>query len=144
MQDSYVRESTMEQVLLRRLEWNIPVLEHLKDAFAVLSTSTTPLVPILDPRPAVSHALAVADEACYLSPPSPNGPSNWYVRRAGIAAIYTAAELHQLSSPETAPAFLRKLLEAGSKPSEALHEIGLFADFARRGWGGILRGRIFP
>ncbi|KAG2104729.1 uncharacterized protein F5147DRAFT_775552 [Suillus discolor] len=32
--------------------------------------------------------------------------SSWYTRRPTIPAIYPAAELHQLTSPKTAPAFL--------------------------------------
>ena len=103
--------------------------------------------------------------------------SGWYIRRAGIALIYTAAgkhpsllpftaaenlmvpkkieshanyththtylELHQLASPETTPAFLRGLLETSAKPTEAMNELALFADFSIRAWSGILRGRGF-
>jgi len=133
----------MEDVLLKRLDWNVPVLPHLKDAFALLSTSPTPFVPLPDVRPGLQHAMAVADEACHLCAPRPDGPSGWYTRRAGIALIYTAAELHQLASPETAPSFLRRLLETSVKPADAMNELALYADFSIRAWGGILRGRGF-
>ena len=53
-------------------------------------------------------------------------------------------ELHQLASPATAPDFLRRLLKASLVPSQATHEIGLFAEFGVRGWAGILKGRGLP
>jgi len=112
-------------------------------AFALLSASSSPFVPIFDVRPGLQHAISVADEACYICEPRQNGPSGWYTRRAGIALVYTAAELHQLTSPDTAPDFLRELLKTSLKPAEAMNELALFADFAVRGWGGIFRGRGF-
>ncbi|KAF9520865.1 hypothetical protein BS47DRAFT_1286636 [Hydnum rufescens UP504] len=136
-----VRESP--DVLLKRLDWNIPVLPHLKDAFALLSASSSPFVPVIDVRPGLQHAISVADEACHICEPRQNGPVSWYTRRAGIALVYTAAELHQLTSPDTAPGFLRQLLKTSLKPAEVVNELVLFADFAVRGWGGIFRGRGF-
>lgn len=53
-------------------------------------------------------------------------------------------ELHQLASPSTAPDFLSRILEASFVPSQAAHELGLFADFGVRGWAGILKGRGLP
>lgn len=39
-----------------------------------MATPGTPFVPILDVRAALEHAFIVADEACYLVAPHPNGP----------------------------------------------------------------------
>lgn len=48
-------------------------------AFALLATSSTPLIPILDVRPGLEHAFSVADEACYLVTPPPNGSVSPYL-----------------------------------------------------------------
>jgi hypothetical protein len=38
-----------------------------------MASPSIPFVPILDVRPALEHAFGVADEACYLVAPPPNG-----------------------------------------------------------------------
>ncbi len=84
----------MQDVLLRRLRWNESTLPHLKDvsttrmfmsirsfadviyvykAFALMSTSpASNIIPLLDFRPAFTHAFAIANDACYLVPSPPN------------------------------------------------------------------------
>ncbi|KAF8148373.1 hypothetical protein BJ912DRAFT_1017840, partial [Pholiota molesta] len=47
----------------------------------------------------------------------------WYARRASLAAVYAAAELHQLTSPHTAYAFLDSLLETSSNVKSTFNEV---------------------
>ena len=81
----------------------------------------------------------------------------WYTRRASIAAVYTAAgtfishcqeqgvtciaELHQITSPETAKPFLKDLLEKSSTVEDSLSESRIFVDYVMKSWAGIIRSR---
>ncbi|RDB25848.1 Ubiquinone biosynthesis protein COQ9, mitochondrial [Hypsizygus marmoreus] len=129
--------STMKQVLRARLELNEPVLQHLPEAFALLASPNSGLPP-LDPRPAFQHATKVADEACYAT-----GDASlqlaWFARRASLAAIYSTAELHQLTSPKTAYAFLDSLLDSSSSLKSTLDEVNLFSSYFVKSWAGILK-----
>ncbi|KAG6862480.1 hypothetical protein C0995_000026 [Termitomyces sp. Mi166 len=111
---------TLRGVLRARLEYNEPVLQHLPEAFALLASPTYG-VPLLDPRPAIEHAFKIADEACHVT-----GDASlqlaWYARRGSLAAIYTASELHQLTSPKTAYDFLDSLLNGSSVVKSSLNE----------------------
>jgi ubiquinone biosynthesis protein COQ9 len=64
---------------------------------------------------------------------------SWYTRRASVSAIYLAAELHQLTSPRTASAFLDSLLENASDAEKALDETTLFATYVWKSWKGIIK-----
>jgi ubiquinone biosynthesis protein COQ9 len=67
------RPPTAKEILVERLKFNEPVLPHLSSAFASLASGHAPklgpfqLPPMLDPSPALNHALRIADEVCYLS-----------------------------------------------------------------------------
>ncbi|KAG1876046.1 hypothetical protein C8R48DRAFT_690560 [Suillus tomentosus] len=112
MKEEATEKMGMEDVLKARLKSNEPVLEHLPEAFALLASS--PLLPLplppVDPAPIIKHAAQVSNQACSIAH-SDARESSWYTRRATISAIYLAAELHQLTSPRTAPASLHLLLE---------------------------------
>ncbi|EPQ52595.1 hypothetical protein GLOTRDRAFT_117400 [Gloeophyllum trabeum ATCC 11539] len=127
----------VNEVLEARLEANEPVLRHLPEAFALLASPTYPLPP-LDPRPGLKHAFKVADDACRIAGEATIG-TDWYVRRGTLAAIYAAAELHQLTSPTTAYAFLDTLLAASATAKSSLDDVGTFANYIARSWAGIVR-----
>ncbi|KAG8990723.1 hypothetical protein FRB90_001641 [Tulasnella sp. 427] len=122
----------------RRLKYNEPVLKHLPDAYAVLGTQTA-VIPF-DPRPAFEHAFRIADEALHVSGDTSLGPQ-WYARRAAIAMAYSAAELHQIQSPDTASGFLSRLLDDAKELEVAVGSVGEFAGFAFSGWKGILKAQ---
>ena len=63
----------------------------------------------------------------------------WYTNRASIAAIYAAAELHQLASPETAHAFLDTLVESSSALKKSVQEIETYSEYIVRSWAGIIK-----
>lgn len=123
--------------LLARLEYNVPVLEHLPEAFALVASPRLG-VPPLDPRPAILHAASVADEACRAAKDTSIGPS-WYTKRVTLAAIYASAELHQLTSPHTAPAFLDTLLDSASNMQSVLSEAEIFAQYVAKSWVAIAK-----
>ncbi|KAI0685973.1 hypothetical protein BC835DRAFT_1513650 [Cytidiella melzeri] len=130
--------TSLKDVLSQRLRHNEPVLGILPEAFATLAT---PLgFHLLDPNPALKHAASVAEEACAITQDTSIGPS-WYARRASLAAIYTAAELHQFKSPETAYDFLVDVLQGSSKIDNAISDVGQFAEYVGRSWAGIIRSR---
>ncbi|KZT19045.1 hypothetical protein NEOLEDRAFT_80797 [Neolentinus lepideus HHB14362 ss-1] len=128
----------INDVLKARLEENAQVLQHLPEAFAFLASPQYGL-PLLDPRPGMKHAFMVADEACRIVGDTTIGTA-WYVHRGSLAAIYSAAELHQLTSPRTAPAFLDTLLNASSAAKSAVDDAETFATYIGRSWAGIIRG----
>ncbi|GJE96201.1 hypothetical protein PsYK624_123950 [Phanerochaete sordida] len=127
----------IRDVLRGRLRYNEPVLSLLPEAFATLA-----LTPghILDPLPALKHAVSVADEACAVVGDKTVGTS-WYARRASLAAIYTASELHQIQSPQTADAFLDGLLAGSSQLKGAADDTAQFASYILSSWKGILKSR---
>ncbi|KAI0267780.1 hypothetical protein BC834DRAFT_822134, partial [Gloeopeniophorella convolvens] len=138
---AHIRSAPVDGVksaLHARLAFNVPVLEHLTEAFALLASPTYGLPP-LDPRPAIQHAASVADEACHVAQDASIGPS-WYTKRATLAAVYAAAEIHQLTSPQTAPAFLDSLLDSASSVGTTLSEAELFARYITKSWAAIIRG----
>ncbi|KAJ8591759.1 hypothetical protein M405DRAFT_851237 [Rhizopogon salebrosus TDB-379] len=123
-------------ILKARLKTNEPVLQHLPEAFALLASSS-PVLP-LDPTPVLKHAAGVANQACWIAH-SDARELSWYTRRASVSAIYLAAELHQLTSPRTASAFLDSLLENASHAEKALDETTLFATYVWKSWKGIIK-----
>ncbi|CAL1716998.1 unnamed protein product [Somion occarium] len=129
---------SIKDVLAARLRYNESVVDLLPEAFATLVTPEG--IPFVDPRPALSHAAKVADEACNVVNDQSVGPS-WYARRTSIAAIYTAAELHQLTSPKTAEDFLSSLLESSTKVESAVSEASQFTDYIAKSWAGIIKSR---
>ncbi|PCH42058.1 hypothetical protein WOLCODRAFT_137666 [Wolfiporia cocos MD-104 SS10] len=129
----------LQEVLSHRLRLNEPVLGHLPEAFALL-VSPAPGLPPLDPTPALRHAASIADESCHIIGDTSVGPS-WYARRASIASVYAAAELHQLTSPKTAFDFLDGLLDTASKAESLFNDAGIFAGYIGRSWAGIIRSR---
>jgi len=138
----------LAEVLDTRLKANEPVLQYLPEAFAVLATpspSSSLLPPLFfDPRPAISHATSIADEACHIAGDDSVGTA-WYARRASLAAVYAAAELHQLTSPKTASQFLDKLLEQLKTLESAVSESQLFGSYVFDSWKGIIKSRgILP
>lgn len=130
---------TIRDVLRARLECNETVLLYLPEAFALLASPTSGLPP-LDPRPALKHAATIADDACWITKDAATGTS-WYTQRATLAAIYAAAELHQLTSPHTAHQFLDSLLEGSSALNSSLDEAELFATYIANGWAGIIKSK---
>jgi len=127
----------LKEVLGFRLRCNEPVLPYLPEAFALLISPTSGVPPV-DPVPAFKHVASIADEACHVVGDATIGPS-WYTRRASIAAIYAAAELHQMTSPKTAYDFLDTLLQSSSKLESTLNETEIFAKYIGRSWAGIIR-----
>ncbi|KAI0300828.1 hypothetical protein BC826DRAFT_1102162 [Russula brevipes] len=123
--------------LLARLEYNVPVLEHLPEAFGLLASPRLGLPP-LDPLPAIQHAAGIADEACRVTSDASIGPS-WYTKRVTLATIYAAAELHQLTSPPTTPAFLDSLFESSSHVENAFSEAEIFARYVSKSWVAIAK-----
>ena len=65
----------------------------------------------------------------------------WYTRRATVAGVYLAAELHQLTSPDTAAAFLDYLLAHSGAAEEALREASLYGSYILDSWKGIAKSR---
>ncbi|TDL25540.1 hypothetical protein BD410DRAFT_765041 [Rickenella mellea] len=128
---------SLAPVLKSRLSWNEPVLRYLPEAFALIASPASGIPP-LDLRPALKHAATIADQACYISGDASVGTA-WYTRRASLATIYAAAELHQLTSPTTAYGFLDNLLTTPQSAEKAIGEVGLFADYIGKSWAGILR-----
>ncbi|KAK2460273.1 hypothetical protein APHAL10511_007662 [Amanita phalloides] len=130
-------QTTLPQVLHARLAYNEPALSHIPEAFALLISPSTG-VPPLDPLPAVRHVAKIADEACRAAQ-VPSLQMVWYTNRASVAAVYAAAELHQLTSPTTAHAFLDSLLESSTAAKKSIEEVGTYSDFIIRSWAGIIK-----
>jgi len=128
----------LHDILGHRLRHNERVLEHLTEAFALLTSSSD--IPLLDPRPGLAHALKVADEACRITNDKTTGTA-WYTRRATLGAVYGAAELHQFVSPKTAHGFLQELLDSALKAESTLNEAQIFANYIASSWAGIIRSR---
>ncbi|KAJ4477389.1 hypothetical protein J3R30DRAFT_3485105 [Lentinula aciculospora] len=130
---------TLSYALHARLIYNEPVLHHLPEAFALLASPERGLPPF-DPRPALKHASRIADEASYISGDM-SSELSWYTHRASLVAMYSAAELHQLTSPETAHAFLDSLLTGTTALKRSLDEVQLFSGYVFQSWKGILRSK---
>ncbi|KAI0696299.1 hypothetical protein C8T65DRAFT_710627 [Cerioporus squamosus] len=129
--------ASLREVLTQRLKVNEPVLPLLPEAFALLASPTYGLPP-LDPIPGLKHVSRVADDACYIVGDTSVGPA-WFRRRAAIAAAYGAAELHQLTSPNTAYKFLDDVLDLTHKVDSSVGEVELFGQYIWRSWAGIIR-----
>ncbi|KAL0955049.1 hypothetical protein HGRIS_003967 [Hohenbuehelia grisea] len=130
-------QPSLRTLLQERLNYNEPVIHHIPEAFALLLSPSSG-VPLLDPTRALKHAASVADEACHLCGDA-SLQLSWYTRRASVAVAYSLAELHQLTSPATAPAFLDTLLDQSSQIGEAVEETSLYANYVVKSWGGLLR-----
>ncbi|KAI0775066.1 hypothetical protein BD413DRAFT_532832 [Trametes elegans] len=128
---------SVREVLANRLKANEPVLRYLPEAFALLASPSSGLPP-LDPIPGLKHVAKVADEACFATGDASVGPA-WFRRRAAVAAAYGAAELHQLTSPNTAYQFLNEALNATQKVDASVSEVGLFGEYVWRSWAGIVK-----
>ncbi|KAI0749696.1 hypothetical protein C8Q80DRAFT_1163468 [Daedaleopsis nitida] len=127
----------LKEVLETRLRANEPVLHLLPEAFAFLASPSSGLPP-LDPMPGLKHVSRIADDACYITGDTSVGPA-WFRRRAAIAAAYGAAELHQLTSPNTAYQFLNDVLKLTHKADSSVSEVELFGKYIWRSWAGIVR-----
>lgn len=145
LSESHGHIPTIQELLQERLEFNEPVLYHLSDAFASLASTSSsaaklgPLqLPPVDPLPGLKHALKIADEACYLSGDT-SAEFSWYARRASLAVIYTAAELHQITSPRTAHQLLESLLASSSRARKSLDEVSLFSSYLFKSCKGIIK-----
>ncbi|KAJ7476052.1 hypothetical protein FB451DRAFT_1245606 [Mycena latifolia] len=134
-----MKGQSVKEALHARLAYNEPVLPHLPEAFALLSAPESGIPPF-DPVPALKHAARVADEACYLSADQSIRLS-WYTKRASLVGIYSAAELHQLTSPQTAHAFLDSLLAASSTIDSSVEDVRLFSSYIFRSWAGIIKSK---
>ncbi|TFK36655.1 hypothetical protein BDQ12DRAFT_236272 [Crucibulum laeve] len=128
---------TVRDLLQKRLEYNEPVLRYLPEAFALLASPQSGLPP-LDPRPALKHSARIADEVAYTSGDN-SLQLEWYARRASLATVYTAAELHQFTSPSTAYAFLDSLLDTSSAVKSSIDEVSLFSSYIFKSWKGIIK-----
>ncbi|KAI0272153.1 hypothetical protein BGY98DRAFT_922202 [Russula aff. rugulosa BPL654] len=131
----------VKRALLARLEYNAPVLSYLPEVCIWTSRSPRLGIPPIDLLPAIQHAAGIADEACRITNDASIGPS-WYTKRATLAAIYAAAELHQLTSPPTAPAFLDSLFESASDVENALSEAEIFAQYIAKSWVAIIKSSM--
>ncbi|KAG2107548.1 hypothetical protein BD769DRAFT_1693803 [Suillus cothurnatus] len=145
MKEEAVEKIEMGDVLKARLKSNEPVLEHLPEAFALLASSSSlplPLLPV-DPAPIIKHAIQVSNQACWIAHINQSHyfltSYHWYTRRASISASLPRRELHQLTSPKTAPVFLDSLLENAEHAGKALDETALFASYVWKSWRGIVR-----
>ncbi|KAF9223720.1 hypothetical protein BS17DRAFT_733436 [Gyrodon lividus] len=136
MKEDALASASMRRVLHSRMRVNEPVLGHLPEAFALLATSSS-VLPV-DPSPILKHAALVANQACWIVDPHAQEIS-WYTRRASISAIYLAAELHQLTSPNTAESFLDYLLENTGAAEKAVQEVALFGSYILSSWKGIAK-----
>ncbi|KIK99597.1 hypothetical protein PAXRUDRAFT_491106 [Paxillus rubicundulus Ve08.2h10] len=136
MKDNASASASMRRVLHARMKTNEPVLGHLPEAFALVATS--PGVLLVDPLPILRHAALVADQACWIVQPQAQ-EMTWYTRRASLSVIYLAAELHQLTSPNTAESFLDYLLENSDAAEKAIQEITLFSSYILRSWKGLAK-----
>ncbi|KAI0648971.1 hypothetical protein C8Q79DRAFT_484405 [Trametes meyenii] len=128
---------SVRDILEIRLKVNEPVLQYLPEAFALLASPASGLPP-LDPLPGLKHVSKVADEACHIAGDTSVGPA-WFRRRAAVAAAYGAAELHQLTSPNTAYEFLAHALNATQKVDSTVSEVGIFGQYVWRSWAGIIK-----
>ncbi|KAG7451298.1 uncharacterized protein BT62DRAFT_984469 [Guyanagaster necrorhizus] len=134
-----VPSPTLKSVLHARLRYNEPMLQHLPEAFALLASPNSG-VSLLDPIPILKHSSRIADESCYISGDT-SVQFSWYVRRASIAGIYGASELHQLTSPSTAYSFLDNLFDTANNFGTSLEELGLFSSYVFKSWKGIFKSK---
>ncbi|KAJ7151637.1 hypothetical protein C8R46DRAFT_1357859 [Mycena filopes] len=130
---------SVKDALHARLAYNESVLAHLPEAFTLLAAPDSGIPPV-DPLPALKHAARVADEACYLSADQSLRLS-WYLKRGSLIGIYSAAELHQLTSPQSAHAFLDSLLRTSSKIESSVKDVEQFSSYVFRSWAGIMKSR---
>ncbi|KAI0067270.1 hypothetical protein BV25DRAFT_1867783 [Artomyces pyxidatus] len=128
---------TTTDALKVRLRHNEPVLPYLPEAFALLASPRSGIPP-LDVKLALVHAVSVADEACFATGDISVGPA-WYTKRATLAAIYSAAELHQLGSPQTVYAFMDSLVGTAASVHQTVSEVELFAQYVAKSWGGLIK-----
>ncbi|KAJ7761994.1 hypothetical protein DFH07DRAFT_415755 [Mycena maculata] len=131
--------TSLKEVLHSRLAYNESVLPHLPEAFALLSVLESGTPPF-DPVPAMKHAARIADEACYISGDASLRLS-WYTKRASLIGIYSAAELHQLTSPQSAHAFLDSLLSTSTAIGSSVEDVRVFSQYIFRSWAGIIKSR---
>ncbi|KAJ7261764.1 hypothetical protein B0H12DRAFT_1105587 [Mycena haematopus] len=131
--------TSIKEALHTRLAYNEPVLAHLPEVFASLAAPESGMPPV-DPIPALKHAARVADEACYVSGDQSLRLS-WYTKRASLIGVYSAAELHQLTSPQTAHAFLDSLLSTSTALETSVEEAKLYCSYIMRSWAGIIRSK---
>ncbi|KJA14694.1 hypothetical protein HYPSUDRAFT_72425 [Hypholoma sublateritium FD-334 SS-4] len=129
------KKATIRDVLRARLKYNEPVLAHLPDAFGLMASSG---FHVVDPLPVLEHAARIADRACYTTGDR-SLQLEWYAKRASVAAVYAAAELHQLTSPHTTYAFLDSLLDSTSNIKATLGEVGLYSEYVFKSWKGIIK-----
>ncbi|KAJ6520928.1 hypothetical protein DFH09DRAFT_1193653 [Mycena vulgaris] len=122
-----------------RLAYNASVLPHLSEAFALLAAPDSGMPPV-DPVPALRHAARVADEACHVAADQSIRLS-WYTKRASLVGIYSAAELHQLTSPQSAHAFLDSLLAASNVIESSVGDVQQFSSYVYQSWAGILKSK---
>ncbi|KAJ7650053.1 hypothetical protein FB45DRAFT_731900 [Roridomyces roridus] len=137
--ESMSSTESVKDALHARLKYNEPVVSLLPEAFALLSAPESG-VPPLDPLPMLKHSARIADEACHVSQDASLRLA-WYTKRASLIGIYSAAELHQLTSPSTAPAFLDSLLATSNSIGSSLSEVLEFSSYVGRSWAGIIRSR---
>jgi len=131
------KKATVKDVLRARLEYNEPALPFLPEAFALL-VSPSSGIPPLDPLNVIRHAFNVADEACYITGDK-SLQLDWYARRASLAVVYAASELHQLTSPQTAYPFLDSLLTTSSTLKSSFDEVGLYSSYILKSWKGMFK-----
>ncbi|KAH9949992.1 hypothetical protein B0H21DRAFT_819687 [Amylocystis lapponica] len=129
-----------QDVLRTRLARNERVLRYLPEVRIRAARLSLFRRAVGGSRARLRHVAEVADEACHLTGDTSVGPA-WYARRASLAAIYAAAELHQLASPSTAYDFLDSLLGTSSSLEASLGEADLFASYIGRSWAGIIKSR---
>jgi ubiquinone biosynthesis protein COQ9 len=131
------KKASVRDVLRARLEYNEPALPYLSEAFALLISPSSGM-HLLDPLPAVKHAARIAEKACYVTGDE-SLQLKWYSKRISLAAIYTAAELHQLTSPHTTYSFLDSLFDNSSSIKSSLDEVNLYSSYIFKSCRGIIK-----
>lgn len=59
-----------------------------------------------------------------------------------VDLLFPLPELHQLTSPPTAPAFLDSLFESASDVENALSEAEIFAQYIAKSWVAIVKSSM--
>ncbi|KAF8653612.1 hypothetical protein AX16_003856 [Volvariella volvacea WC 439] len=154
---------SVRDALHGRLSYNEPVLQHLSEAFALLASPPS-AIPPLDPMPSLRNAARIADEACYVGgdaslnasfpllylflknayqvPPYPVIVVRMEMPYASLMClIFVTAELHQLTSPQTAHDFLDSMLDTSTDLKKSFDEVALFSSYMFKSWKGILKSR---
>ncbi|KAJ7019856.1 hypothetical protein C8F04DRAFT_1146585 [Mycena alexandri] len=114
---------SVKDALHARLEYNEPVMAHLPEAFALLASPDSGLPPL---------AILSADQSLRV---------RYHSHRLRFLSRTNLTELHQLTSPRSAHAFLDSLLSASSAIESSVKDVEQFSSYIFRSWAGIIKSR---